>query len=248
MLVSVITVSYNSASTIKNTLQSVALQTYPLIEHIIIDNNSTDDTLSIAKQFPHLQKIISEPDKGIYDAMNKGIKIASGEIISILNSDDVFENDNVVEDVINIFNSSDASIVYGNLSYVSKINNQKIIRSWKSSAYKPNAFLYGWHPPHPTLFIKKKVYNQYGMFDTTLPISADFELMLRFIEKYKVKTIHLNKLLVRMQIGGASNTSIKNIFTGNVNIKKAFKKNNISYKIYYPVLRLLPKLLQFIKK
>lgn len=248
MLVTVITVSYNSASTIKNTLQSVASQTYPFIEHIIIDNNSTDGTISIAKQFSNIKKIISEPDNGIYDAMNKGIKISSGEVISILNSDDVFENNNVVEDVVNAFNSSDVLIVYGNLSYVSKINNQKIVRKWKSSAYKPNAFLYGWHPPHPTLFIKKKVYDEYGLFDTTLSISADFELMLRFIERFRIKTLYLNKFFVRMQLGGASNTSIKNIFTGNINIKKAFKKNHISYKIYYPLLRLVPKLLQFIKK
>jgi glycosyltransferase involved in cell wall biosynthesis len=248
MLVTIITVSYNSASTIKSTLQSVAAQSYPYIEHIIIDNKSTDETLSIVKQFHHVKKIISEPDNGIYDAMNKGIKHATGNIIAILNSDDFFENSTVVQDVVNSFNTSGALIVYGNLYYINKEDTSKIVRSWKSSPYKQNAFVYGWHPPHPALFVKKEVYSKYGLFDISLNISADFELMLRFIEKHKVKTFYLDKFLVRMRLGGASNTNLKNIIIGNLNVKKAFENNNISYKFYYPVLRLMPKLIQFIKR
>jgi glycosyltransferase involved in cell wall biosynthesis len=247
MKVSVITACFNSEATIGDTLESVASQTYKNVEHIIIDGNSKDNTLQIVKRFPHVSKIISEPDNGIYDAMNKGIKSSTGDIISILNSDDFFNNKNVLENVLTGFCSSGASIVYGNLYYVSKANTKKIIRTWKTSPYKANAFVYGWHPPHPALFAKKEVYDKYGLFDTSLNISADFELMLRFIEKYKVKTFYLDKFLVKMRTGGASNPNIKNIIANNLNIKKAFKKNNIPYKVYYPAFRLMPKLLQFFK-
>lgn len=248
MLVTVITITYNSAKTIKDTLQSVASQTYSNIEHIIIDAQSTDETLKIVNQFPHIKKIISEPDNGIYNAMNKGIKLATGDIISILNSDDVFENNSVLENVVTSFKNSDALIVYGNLYYVNRTDITKVVRLWRTSAYKQNAFQYGWHPPHPALFVKRNVYEKYGLFDESLAISADFELMLRFIERFKIKTFYLDKFLVRMRVGGMSNITLKNIIKGNSNIKKAFNKNKIPYKFYYPALRLLPKLLQFIKR
>jgi glycosyltransferase involved in cell wall biosynthesis len=246
--VSVITPCFNSEVTIRDTLESVACQTYKNVEHIIVDGNSKDNTLQIVKAFPHVFKIISESDNGIYDAMNKGIKNSTGNIISILNSDDFFDNRNVLQDVVNSFNSSGASIVYGNLYYVNETNTAKIVRRWKSSPYKQGAFIQGWHPPHPTLFVKKEVYDAYGLFDTALNISADFELMLRFIERYKVNNFYLDEFLVRMRMGGASNAGFKNILLGNINIKKAFKKNNIPYKRYYPVLRLMPKLFQFVIK
>lgn len=250
MKVSIITVCFNSEATIRDTFNSINNQTYKNIEHIIVDGASTDATVKIVNECAGTSnlKIISEKDNGIYDAMNKGIKMATGDIISILNSDDVFNNNNVLEDVVAAFKASEAAIIYGDLYYVSKNDINKIIRYWKSSAYKEHAFLKGWHPPHPTLFIKKEVYNKYGLFDKSLTISSDFELMLRFIEKLKVKTLYINKVLVRMRVGGISNKSLKNIFFGNINIKKAFVQNGLRYKFYYPAFRLLPKLFQFIKK
>ena len=248
MLVSIITATYNSAATITNTLQSVASQTYTDIEHIIIDNESTDETLSIAKEFPHIKKIISEPDKGIFDAMNKGIKQASGDIIAILNSDDFFAGSTVIKDVVNAFQKSHADIVYGNLYYVKKEDVTQIVRFWKSSPYKNNAFITGWHPPHPAFFVKKNVYEKYGVFKPELSVAADFELMLRFIERYKVSTFYLDEVLVKMRTGGNSNKSIKNIIEGSRDIKKSFLINGIKYKFYYPLLRFAPKLIQFIKK
>ena len=249
MKISIITTTYNSAVTVKDTLQSVNAQTYHNIEHIIVDGASKDNTLDIVREYgKRVAKVISEPDKGIYDAMNKGIREATGDIIGILNSDDVYASESVLANVMRLFDDENCDGVYGNLNFVRATNLNEVVRLWKSSPYKPTGFSKGWHPPHPTFFVRKEIYNNYGLFDISLDVSADFELMLRFIEKHKIDVCFLDEVLVKMRYGGESTGSIKKIIAGNKNIMKAFKKNDLDVSYLYPFYRLLPKLKQFIPK
>jgi glycosyltransferase involved in cell wall biosynthesis len=246
MKISIITACYNSEKYIKDTIKSILNQTYQNIEYIIIDGKSIDNTVNIIKEFePKFNsrlKWITEPDTGIYDAMNKGIKLATGDIIGILNSDDIYLNNNVISKIVNIFANNDTDSIFANLYFVDSNDTKKIVRTWKSSSYIPYSFSKGWHPPHPTFFVKRDYYDKYGDFDTTFQISADFELMLRFIEKFQIKTYFLDEFIVAMRYGGESTKSIGKIVTGNKNIIKAFKKNNIKISIFYPIIRLYPKL------
>jgi len=249
MKITLITVTYNSESTLAYSISSVNNQTYPNIEHIIIDGVSTDNTLEIAQSTPNrITKVISEPDQGIYDAMNKGIAIASGEIIGILNSDDFLASPNILQHIVQLFETTGCDAVYGNLDFVGSRNIDKVIRHWKSSPYINNSFQNGWHPPHPTFFVKKEIYIKYGLFDTSLEVSADFELMLRFIEKYKIKAYYLNETIVKMRYGGVSTTSLKGIIVGNRNVLKAFRKNGVKVSPIYTINRIVSKLKQFFKR
>ncbi|MFA5104873.1 MAG: glycosyltransferase family 2 protein [Candidatus Margulisiibacteriota bacterium] len=245
-VISVITVVFNNKGTISSAIDSVLGQTYSNIEHIIVDGGSTDGTVEIIQGYgKKIDKFISGHDKGIYDAMNKGIDLATGDIVGILNSDDIYYDRQVLSDVVSAFESNNADAVYGDLVYVDKNDTNKVVRYWKSNQYKPGEFLKGWHPPHPTFFVKKEIYKKYGMFDCSLDISADFELMLRFIEKYKIKTSYLPKVLAKMRLGGESNKSLRNIFQANINCIKAFKKNGFKVGVFYPFVRLIPKAGQF---
>lgn len=249
MKISIITVSFNSAATIVDCINSVNKQTHNKIEHIIIDGDSKDNTIELINSIQNrVSTIISEPDKGIYDAMNKGIALATGDIIGILNSDDFLASPYVLENIIQTFEKENCDAVYGNLDFVSSDNSNKIIRHWKSSPFKKGSFAKGWHPPHPTFYVKRKIYEKYGMFDTSLNVSADFELMLRFIEKHQIKVHYIDETIVKMRYGGESTGSLAKIFMGNSNIIKAFKKNGIKVSPLYPLIRLLPKLKQFLIK
>lgn len=250
MKISIITVVRNSKDTIEETIKSVLSQTYPNIEYIVIDGASTDGTLAIIRRYEDkISKIISEEDKGVYDAMNKGLRIASGDVIGFLNSDDLYFDNKIIEKVASIFKKYSVDSLYGDLIYVDRNSPDKIVRYWKSSNFAPGSFLKGWHPPHPTFFVRKKIYERYDCFNLDLRVSSDFELMLRFLERYKISTYYLPEILVKMRIGGQSNNSIKNIIQGNVNIIKAFEINGIKVnKFKYLFLRLFPKVKQFIKK
>lgn len=249
--ISIITVVYNSESTIAMTMESVLLQTYSNIEYILIDGLSSDNTLEIIKnyekQFNGRMRWISEPDKGIYDAMNKGISMATGDIIGMLNSDDIYVDKNVLSDIANVFESHSIECTYGNLYFVQHSNINKIVRSWESSQYTPGAFRKGWHPAHPTFYVKRQCYNKYGLYDCSLKVSADFELMLRFLEKQHISNLFLNRYFVKMRIGGESTGSLKKIIIGNYNIIKAFHKNNIRVSPFYPIMRLAPKIINKIR-
>lgn len=249
MKISIVTVCYNSAKTISDTLNSVASQTFVDIEHIIIDGGSTDDTLEIIQQHNNPRmKVISEKDNGIYDAMNKGIQIASGEIVGILNSDDFYCGPSVILDVVNEFKTKSVDCVFADLLFVDPIVANKIIRAWKSSPYVRGSFSKGWHPPHPTFFVKREVYEKYGLFDLDFKISADFELMLRILERHQITSSHLPKVIVHMRAGGESGRNFKNILIGNINVFKAFKKNGIKINpIIYLFNRLLPKLINRVR-
>jgi len=247
--VSIVTITYNSEKTIEETIESVLSQSYKNIEYIVVDGNSSDSTVEIVNQYrDKISRFISEPDNGIYDAMNKGLKLATGDIIAILNSDDVYFNNKVIEEVIERFQELKVDALYGDLYYVEENDLSKVSRHWKSSPFKLGSFRKGWHPAHPTFFVKRYIYIKYGYFDTSMKVSADFELMLRLLEKHSISSSYFPKVLVKMRLGGESNSSIKNIIQGNKSILRAFDKNSIKVnKFLYPFYRFTPKIIQIIK-
>lgn len=242
---SIITVCYNSGSTIRDTIESVFGQTHPDIEYIIIDGASTDNTLEIVSEYRgRISKIVSEPDSGIYDAMNKGIALATGDVVGILNSDDFYADTHVLEDIADVFTNSNVDCVYGDLVYVDAKDINKILRYWKASPYKPGAFQRGWHPPHPSFFVRRTVYKNLGGFDTDIRLSADFDIMLRILEVYQSSYKYLPRLCVRMRTGGATSSTLRNIIIGNKNIIRAFGKYGIKINPFiYAAKRILPKVI-----
>lgn len=252
MKISIITVAYNSGSTIKDTLESVLVQTYQNIEYIIVDGLSKDSTIEIVKEyelkFNGRMKWVSESDKGLYDAMNKGIEMCTGDVIGLINSDDLFCDNQAIEKVMNVFEMNPTlDSVYADLFYVSQDNTDNIVRKWVTGEQKK--FKYGWHPAHPTIYIKKEVYNKYGLFNLDFKLAADFEIMLRFLEKHKISTYYLKEAFVKMRLGGATNQSLKNIYNQNVECIKAFKMNGLKVNaVLYPFFRIVPKFFQFKKK
>lgn len=248
MKISIITVTYNSEETLRDTLQSVLTQSYSNIEYIIVDGVSKDGTVDIIKEyepkFNGRMRWISEPDKGLYDAMNKGFRMATGDVIGIINSDDLLAEPDAVEKVMRCFDENpDVDAVYANLYYVAQNDTSKIVRHWISGKQRP--FRYGWHPAHPTFYVKREVYQQYGLFDLEFKFAADFELMLRLIEKEHIKLFYLPEPLVRMRLGGTTSKNLTNIKKGNIECIKAFRKNGLKVSRLYPLFRLLPKLRQY---
>ncbi|MEP7324067.1 MAG: glycosyltransferase family 2 protein [Saprospiraceae bacterium] len=245
-LVSIITASYNSAATIRDTLNSIAIQDYSRIEHIIVDGLSSDETLNIVHGFKHVSKIISEKDNGIYDAMNKGIEISTGTIIGILNSDDFYPHASIISHVVNRIQNEHTDALYGDLVYVSQKNTSKRLRTWIAGKFKPSKFLFGWMPPHPTFFVRKEIYDQLGCFNTSLRSAADYELMLRLLYKHRITVSYLPEILVKMRSGGVSNSSIANRIKANKEDGEAWRINQVTPRIYTCWLKPLRKLSQFI--
>ena len=248
--ITIITVCYNSEKTIKTTLDSVANQTFEKIEHIIIDGKSTDQTISIVKKYPHVKKIISESDKGIYDAMNKGIKIATGDIIGFLNSDDFFANDNVLSRVASTFiNNPNLQGCYADLIYTDKKDISKSIRYWKSSNFVSGLFSKGWCPPHTTFFVKRSIYEKFGNFNLSYNIASDVELMMRFLEIEKIQVCYLPEVWIKMRIGGTTNKNLKNILKQNIEVLNALKSHNLATNIFvFFIYKIISRSLQFFKK
>lgn len=248
MKFSLITVTFNSAATLRDTIRSVLSQTYPDIEYILVDGQSSDGTLSIIKeyetQFKGRLRWVSERDNGLYDAMNKGFRMATGEVIGIINSDDILAAPDVVSKVMGCFDAHPhTDVVYADLYYVSQTDTSKIIRHWISGEQSP--FKYGWHPAHPTFYAKREVYEKYGAFDLDFKFAADFELMLRLVEKEHLRLTYLREPLVRMRLGGKTSKNLSNILKGNKECVNAFKKNGIRVSPFYPLFRLLPKFKQY---
>ena len=248
--ITVITVCCNSEKTIRTTLESVANQSWKNIENIIVDNKSTDKTLSIIKEYPHVKKIISEHDEGVHDAMNKGIKIATGDIIGFLNSDDFYANDEVIATVAREFKKDKfLEVCYADLIYVSRFRTSKIIRYFKSKEFKKGLFSKGWCPPHPTFFVRHSVYKQFGKFDLTYRIASDVDLMMRFLEIHKVKFCYIPKVWVKMRMGGITNKNLKNIWLQNQEILNSFHKNGLSVNpIIFFIYKIFSRLFQFFKR
>ena len=249
MTISIITATYNSAKTVRDTLESVKNQSYPHIEHVVIDGLSKDDTLKIVAEYPSVSQVISEPDKGIYDAMNKGIQLVSGDIIGILNSDDFYNHPDVIANIVQCFQDHpDIEAVYADLVFVNEKDTSQIKRTWIAGKYKKKNFLFGWMPPHPTFFVKKEVYEQYGVFNTQLKSAADYELMLRFLYKHDIQVAYLPDIIIRMRIGGQSTASIKNRLQANKEDRAAWHINHLQPKFYTTYLKPLRKLNQFLIK
>jgi len=249
MKVSVVTVTYNSAETIEETIKSVISQNYKNLEYIIIDGQSKDNTLNIVNIYKEtIALVVSEKDLGIYDAINKGIKKATGDIIVALNSDDMYASNDIISKVVELFKSTNADAVYGDLNYVDRFNTSKIIRKWKSGNYKKGQFLKGWMPPHPTFFVRNYCYEKYGIFNLSLKSAADYELMLRFIHKHQIKVAYLPQLVVNMRAGGQSNVSFKNRYKANKEDRKAWEMNGLKPGVFTLLRKPLSKIKQYFNK
>ncbi|QWE08973.1 glycosyltransferase family 2 protein [Polynucleobacter ibericus] len=230
MKITIITVCYNSASTIADTLNSVSCQTFKDFEHLVIDGNSTDSTLKVVELHRHSNlTVCSEPDSGIYYAMNKGLRRTSGEVIGFLNSDDYYADATVLEKIAIVFQDAAVEACYGDLDYVTK-DNGHIVRYWKSKPYIKGDFARGWCPAHPTFYVRKSTLERLGVFDTSFKFAADVELMMRFLESGAIKSVYIPSVLVRMRLGGLSNQSWVNIFKQNNEIFRALTKNKVAFK------------------
>jgi|SaaInlStandDraft_7_1057024.scaffolds.fasta_scaffold119663_2 glycosyltransferase involved in cell wall biosynthesis len=249
MKISIITVCFNSASTIEDTIKSVINQNYKNLEYIIVDGGSTDDTLDIIDRYrDRITRIITEPDKGVYDAMNKGVELASGDIIGILNSDDFYCSREILNSVVDSFISSGSSMVYGNLVYVDRLDISKKVRYWISGEYKKEKLNYGWIPPHPAVFIKKSVYKECGIFNLDFRIAADYEFLLRVLKKCNIIPFYINKDLVYMREGGFSASSLKQRRKGWEELKRAWEENEIKIPHFFITKRVLFKIRQYLIK
>lgn len=248
MKVSIITVSLNSANTIEDCIKSVVNQSYKNIEYIIIDGDSTDGTLDIIKKYANkISFWISKKDHGVFDAMNKGINLATGEIVGIINSDDIYFDDFVIENIVEFITKKNVDTCYGNLIYVDRKNTNRIIRFWKSGKYNKTKFKRGWMPPHPTFFVKNQIYKRYGSFNLKFPIVADYEIMIRFLYKHNISTVYIPKVLVKMRTGGQSKPSIINIINNNISCYRAWKENGLKSNPITFLLKPLSKVIQFLK-
>jgi glycosyltransferase involved in cell wall biosynthesis len=219
--ISVITVCYNSVKTIQDTLNSIREQSYENIEYIVVDGGSTDGTIELIQGSEIVNKFLSEPDDGIYDAMNKGIAMASGEVIGILNADDFYAEKDALSHMADVFADPTVEASYADLVYVEQENTDKVVRYWKSCPYTIGKFRRGWMPAHPTFFCRKSVYTNYGKFNLNYSIAADVELLFRLLEKYRIKAVYLPRTLTKMRLGGTTNQSWRNIKTQNGEILSA---------------------------
>lgn len=248
MKISIITIAYNSEETIEDTIKSVLAQSHEDLEYILVDGASKDGTMDIVNKYKsRISTIISEPDKGIYDAMNKGVLAASGAVIGILNSDDFYADDDVLKDVNAKFEKSPIEGLYADLVYVDRNDPQRIIRNWKSGEYQHGQFRKGWMPPHPTFFVKKACYDRLGIYNTSLRSAADYELMLRFIHKEEIKLAYLPRIITKMRVGGQSNVSLKNRIKANKEDRKAWEMNGLKPGLFTLIRKPLSKIKQYLK-
>ncbi|WP_162056429.1 glycosyltransferase family 2 protein [Pontibacter pamirensis] len=247
MKVSIITIVYNSRETIADAIDSVLSQTYTNIEYIVVDGLSTDGTVEIVKGYgDRITKFVSEKDGGLYDAINKGIRMATGDVIGLLHSDDIFYSKESVTALAEAFKVNNSDSVYADLVYVDRENTGRIIRNWKSGSYKRHNFIYGWMPPHPTFYVKREVYERLGLYDINFKSAADYELMLRYLYKHGISTAYVPECLVRMRVGGKSNVTLKNRIRANKEDFHAWYINGLQPRFYTRYLKPLRKLTQFL--
>jgi glycosyltransferase involved in cell wall biosynthesis len=248
MKISVITVCFNSEKTIVDTLVTTRFQSYKNIEHIIVDGGSIDGTLAVvATEVMHTHKLISEKDKGIYDAMNKGIALATGEVIGFINADDFYPSPDVLATVAAAFNASGADCCYGDLCYVKQDDVKKTVRYWRSTSFASGLFSKGWCPPHPTFFVRREVYERLGGFDLSFKIAADLELMARFLEVGKISSYYIPKVLVHMRMGGTTNGSWNNVIKQNLEIRRGLLAMGLGFSwVRFLGYKLLSRGLQFV--
>lgn len=248
MKISVITATFNSEKNITECLKSVAGQSYKNIEHIIIDGGSTDHTLEILKSAPSVSKYISEPDKGIYDALNKGIGLATGDIIGFLHSDDTFGSTDIIQKITELFSQKNIQGVYGDLVFVHSENPDKIMRTWKSNRFDRKNIKYGWMPPHPTLYLRKEVYQKHGPFDISFKIAGDYNFMVSVMKDKEISLEYLPEIITKMRMGGASTGSLKDIITKSMEDIRALRNNGFKFPFLVLAAKNLRKLPQLLKR
>ena len=250
MRLSLITVARNAGATIGDTMSSVGRQSMLPAEHLLIDGASTDRTVAIARaSASHPLTVVSEPDSGLYDAMNKGVRLASGDIVGLLNADDIFAHEGVLGEIVTTLErNSDAAGCYADLVYVDRFNPAKVVRHWRSRPYEPGLFARGWVPPHPTLYLRREVYEKIGGFDLSYRLAADFEFMLRLFEKHEFKLLHLPQVWVRMRLGGATSRDARNVIAGNREIARALRSQRVGWPPFTQTCRMLRRLPQFFSK
>lgn len=249
MKISLITATYNSASSIASAITSLKQQNFQNVEWIIVDGASKDETVTIIKNgFNGNLKITSEKDSGIYDALNKGIAMATGDIVGFMHSDDFLASNDILSKIITVFQEKKVDGVYGDLQYVDKENTSKIIRYWKSKAFTPKLLNQGWMPAHPTLFLKKEVYEKHGLFNLDYKIAADYDFMLRIFKEPDLKFKYLPEVITKMRVGGASNRSLKNIKLKSSEDLRALRANGIKNPYLVLAQKNFSKLGQFVKR
>jgi len=249
MKVSIITVCLNSAETIEETIRSILSQDYKDIEYIVVDGGSTDGTLDVLATYrSRIHRCISEPDGGIYHAMNKGIKLSTGDIVGFLNSNDTYTGQCVIRRIVQAIQTNNTDCCYGDLEYVARNNSERIVRMWKSQPYRHGLFEKGWHPPHPTFFAKKDILNKHGYFNPSYNISADYELMLRLLKKHGIKSCYIPSVLVKMRMGGNSSKNLWRILKANVQCYQAWRQNGLNISPFIALRKPMSKLRQFIRK
>lgn len=250
MKISIITITYNSFNTLEKCITSVINQNYENIEYIIIDGKSTDNTINLIHKYRNeISKLISEPDHGIYDAINKGIKLATGDIVGVLNSDDFFAHNNVISEIAHQFESYlEIKGVYADVAFVDRVDIEKKVRHYSSKFFKPWMFKFGFQPAHPTFYVKKELFDKYGLYRTDLKISGDFELLLRFLLKHKIKYKYVNNVWVKMRVGGVSTSGISSVVKLNSEIIKAHRYNNLHSNLFLVYSKYLFKWWGFVRK
>jgi glycosyltransferase involved in cell wall biosynthesis len=228
MKISIITVTYNSAATIADCISSVNAQTYPNLEHLVIDGASKDKTVEIIRNMPNrVSQLVSEPDKGIYDAMNKGIALASGDVIGILNSDDFYTSNNVIAKIASVFEKEQVNGVYGDICFVRPQNLNKLVRYYSARWFRPFLLRFGFMPPHPSVYLRRSSYQEYGLYQTDYQIAADYELLIRYLNVNRLKTRYLNFCVVTMRTGGDSTKNLKSNWILNKEIVRGCRENGI---------------------
>lgn len=249
MKVSIITVVYNNKVTITDAIESVLSQDYLDIEHIIIDGLSTDGTQEIIRSYgDKITHFVSEKDNGIYDAMNKGITLASGDIVGILNSDDFYVNHGVISTIVKEFEAKNVDSVFADLVFIKKEAPQKIVRYYDSSYCNPKRFSYGWMPAHPTFFVKRDIYSRYGLFKTDYKIASDYELFTRFLVKYKISYSYIPKVIIKMRTGGISTKGFKSSWILNKEVVRACAENGIKTNIFKIYSKYFIKVFQLLRR
>jgi glycosyltransferase involved in cell wall biosynthesis len=249
MSISVVTVVYNGANTIEETIRSVQSQDYAQVEHIVVDGASTDNTAEIVKRNRgKIAVFVSEPDRGIYDAMNKGLALATGDVVGFLNADDVYVDATVLSQVAQVFRDATVDGCYADLMYVDKTDTDRMVRYWKSRSYEDGLFERGWMPAHPTFFVRRAIFRRLGGFDLDYRLQSDFELTMRFLAVNRIRTVYIPTVWVRMRMGGESNKRIMNVIRGNLEAYRACRKHRLDVSPFFIVKKVLSRVPQFFRR
>lgn len=246
MKITLITVVLNNIAFVRDAITSVLEQTYPHVQYIVIDGGSNDGSLDVIKSFGNkISIVVSEPDEGIYDAMNKGLALATGDVVGFLNADDFYADPHVLDQVSQAFKNTSCEVLYADLDYVSSVNKEHVVRKWRSGNFNKQNFKLGWMPPHPTFFAKKEIYQRLGGYNNQLQTAADYELMLRYCYFNQTKVAYLPQVIVKMRLGGQSNRSLKNRLKANLQDRKAWVINGKPAPWYTLLLKPLSKIKQY---